>query len=339
MAASAPAVATSAPPQWQPLGTHPQAAAQPTAAGRRIRDLEILNRRLYAGFGDYGANTGPIVINPFDLERGRFLGPQHEAYTHQIGVWRFASYGLVAPNIDPLLDVPDDPNDPRAGFSWTSDGLSWNQQVIGPAFHVFDYTESASGRWIAGSSRIGGSGRPTMWRRTGNGAWTVSLAGDDDASTGADRYYWVAVVAGVPYIQARGASSVRPVRYFDPSSNRWLPLEGLIEEFHRSGQPQHVQVLGRTVVSASGPGLRILDPAARTIRQVLMPNGELVNDLYVRGEVLFVLTGSAIYRSEDGGATFDSIVEPPPRATALAVSDGEIFVGTAGAELWTAANN
>ncbi len=332
---AAPAVSASTPGAgWRALGTHPQAAAQPTGVGRQIRDLEILDGRLYAGFGDYGVNTGPIGINPFDIARGAFLGVRHESSTHQVAVWRFSSYGLVAPDIDPLQDLPDDPNDPRAGFSWTSDGLIWSRQVIGPALHVFDYTESPSGRWIAGSSQIGGTGRPTMWRRSGDEGWTVHLAGDDDPATGADRYYWVAAVAGVPYIQARGSSTVRPVRCFDQAAGAWRPVPGLTGEFHQSSQPQHVQVLGSTIVSASGPGLRVLDPAAGAIRQVMMPDRQRVKDLYVRGDALYTLTDSAIHRSLDGGSTFAVVAEPRPDATALAVGDSDIFVGTSAAQLW-----
>lgn len=60
MVTATPAAAVSAPgAQWLLLGTHPQAASQPTAIGQRILDLELLKGRLYAGFGDYGANTGP----------------------------------------------------------------------------------------------------------------------------------------------------------------------------------------------------------------------------------------------------------------------------------------
>src|SRR5688572_11387418 len=48
------------------VGVHPDAAAQPTSTGKVLATLKGFNGKIYAGFGDYGSNTGPIGIRPFD---------------------------------------------------------------------------------------------------------------------------------------------------------------------------------------------------------------------------------------------------------------------------------
>lgn len=321
---------------WTLLGVHPEAAAQPTQPGRRIIELEVFAGALYAGYGDYNANTGPIAINPFDLSSGTFLGNRQDAYTHQIAVYRPTAWGLVAPNIDPLQDIPLDPLDPNGGFSWTDDGgKTWNQAAVGPSYHVYDFSDqSSSGPWAVGASSASGSAAPTIWRRTGDESWQVSFQGDNDPTVANDRYYWLAVVGGLPYVQARGSAAVKPLRSFDPTSGTWLSVSEFSGELHASGNPQHVQVLGTQIVSASGAGLRIFSTETRSLRVVVMPNGLRVIDLYVRGSELFTLTQGAVFRSADGGVTFQQIVTvDAPAPTAIAVSDDMIYLGTAASRL------
>lgn len=58
---------------WRRLGLHPQAAAQPTATGRALRTLCPWRGRLYIGYGDYQANTGPIAVTAWDPARNAFV--------------------------------------------------------------------------------------------------------------------------------------------------------------------------------------------------------------------------------------------------------------------------
>ncbi|MFQ5460923.1 MAG: hypothetical protein ACE5EL_09030, partial [Anaerolineae bacterium] len=57
---------------FEALPNHPHAVSQPTGRGRRIGALNWWRGRLYSGYGDYGANTGPIFISPFDPTTGRY---------------------------------------------------------------------------------------------------------------------------------------------------------------------------------------------------------------------------------------------------------------------------
>src|SRR5688572_31689862 len=54
------------------IGTHPGATAQNTNTGKQIATLFPWNGKLFAGYGDYGANTGPIDIYAFDPDSQSF---------------------------------------------------------------------------------------------------------------------------------------------------------------------------------------------------------------------------------------------------------------------------
>lgn len=54
--------------------TSPFAAAQPTFAGRMIRSLAAHDGNVYIGYGDHGANTGPVHVHHVDGTTGRLSG-------------------------------------------------------------------------------------------------------------------------------------------------------------------------------------------------------------------------------------------------------------------------
>ena len=326
--------AASAAGGWQVLATHPQAAAQPTPTGRVIADLEIYAGALFAGYGDYGKNTGPIAINPFDLATGRFRGVVSKAYTHQIGVWRRTSFGLAAPNIDPLKDVPDNPDDPNAGVTWTTDGRTWTHTAIGRALHVFDYADTGGERIAVGSSGIGSEGAgPVIWRRIVPQGWNRSFTGDSAPSQQQDRYYWVAAVDGVPYVQARGLGRVAPMRRLDKQARAWRAVPAISDEFHPSGQPRHVQVCQGAIVSLTSSRLRVFRPSTGASRTVASPDGSALVDLYVNDGTLWVLTAKGVFRSDDVAQSFRRVADAPARANAVAAGAGKIFVGTTDSRL------
>src|SRR5262245_42593225 len=64
-----PAVVASGGPCGAPprlLGTPPHAARQPTPRGRTLHATKGWMGRLYFGYGDIEANTGPIEISSYD---------------------------------------------------------------------------------------------------------------------------------------------------------------------------------------------------------------------------------------------------------------------------------
>src|SRR5687768_9794362 len=69
------------------IGTHPGASAQSTSVGKQIATLFPWKGKLYAGYGDYGASTGPIDLYAFDPDSQKFTF-QWEANTEAIYIFR-----------------------------------------------------------------------------------------------------------------------------------------------------------------------------------------------------------------------------------------------------------
>jgi hypothetical protein len=83
------------------LGRVESAFAQRTAVGRVIATLQVFDGRLYAGYGDYTADTGPIEITPVDLATGRIGGSLLSFATEAIYGYRQIGDELFAADIDP----------------------------------------------------------------------------------------------------------------------------------------------------------------------------------------------------------------------------------------------
>src|SRR5688500_11079232 len=80
-------------------GIHPAASLQPTVTGKEVRTLFPWNGKLYSGYGDYGANTGPIDIYSFSPDSLTFTY-EAEANTEAIYNYRAINGMLYAPSID-----------------------------------------------------------------------------------------------------------------------------------------------------------------------------------------------------------------------------------------------
>ena len=85
---------------FQLLGTHPDAAAQGSADGKVLTTLEALNGKMYVGYGDYGANTGPINIRAWDPATESFTPSRLTSLTESIWTYRLLNGKLYAPNND-----------------------------------------------------------------------------------------------------------------------------------------------------------------------------------------------------------------------------------------------
>jgi hypothetical protein len=149
-------------PAESQVWVHPQAAAQPTARGKTIKTLATFNGDLYAGYGDYGANTGPIAINPFDVATKAFEGPFF-ADTEEVEAFRELDGRLFVPHADTRVG---------ADYSVLS-SAGWRQRDAFASLHVFDAARTPDSLWLCGSNGADG----TVWRSTDDGAtWRLSLS-------------------------------------------------------------------------------------------------------------------------------------------------------------------
>ena len=223
---------------------HPQAASQSTSVGKTISALEPWNGRLYAGYGDYTANTGPITINVFDGTGFASTLPREQlppcaqgvttpeactANTESIYIFRQLGGKFYAPSIDPRGSTNPD----YAFASPNGLGSATWLNPPGQAEHVFDMaTLTGSDLWFVGSDYSHGGTRAGAWRSLDQGAtWTEVLSQPPlvDNGTNFSRFYGVVAYHGKlyvdPYDHPGGPQPHSKV--FDPTTNSWSDGPGL----------------------------------------------------------------------------------------------------------------
>lgn len=150
---------------------HPDAAAQPTATGRTLRNVDDYEGRVYAGYGDYGVNTGPIAIRPYDPNTRAFGAVEFVQDTEAIETFRTIDGKLWSPAIDTRVGYD---------FAVRADGV-WSEPVSEiPSWHVYDIAQRVPGElFLSGSTYAdcavtGCDG--AVWRSTDGGAtWAFSF--------------------------------------------------------------------------------------------------------------------------------------------------------------------
>jgi len=160
------------------LGVHPDARRQPTATGRTIATLAAHGGRVYTGYGDYGANTGPVTLRAVTPDRG-FTPVLARVPSEALYLFRPYRGGLAAPYVDPRADA-------RAGYvAGAGDAFEPTEGVR--ATHVFDLVERADGTtWLFGSR----DNDAMVWRRAaGHRAFEVVLEAAPEGEAAFARAY------------------------------------------------------------------------------------------------------------------------------------------------------
>lgn len=184
---------------WSNVGSHPGASAQPTAQGRALTDLELIDRRIYAGYGDYDANTGPIPVYSYNVRRKRYKYEKLTMQTEAIYKFRDLPSGLWALGTDPRGQARH--HFSRRDRKWTSsNGLD---RVGGSdrAEHVYDMVQWRGALWAAGGTAGNKGG---IWRSADNGkTWQTAKTFSPVSGIANDftRVYWMGVLNDELYVQ------------------------------------------------------------------------------------------------------------------------------------------
>lgn len=125
---------------WSILPVHPAAVEQPTVRGRTIHTLEGFDGRLYPGFGDYNANTGPISVTAWDPVQADWI-PEGVIGAEEVNVFKRVGDSLVAPIVDARGGVEGPEYAIRSAGVWTD-----REAAGGHLSHVFDFASSKTGR-------------------------------------------------------------------------------------------------------------------------------------------------------------------------------------------------
>lgn len=310
-----PAKAPRATVNFVKVATHPQAIAQPTSRGKTITTLKPWNGQLYSGYGDYGANTGPIAVTPFDGARFAPTPELAAADTEAIYLYREVGGKLYAPSIDP-----------RAGsdFAMATAGspASWvNPTPIGTT-HAFDTVTLTGGDlWLVGSS----GNDAVAWRSLDGGTtWTEQLRVPAANTTSGNfaRFYGAAVHGGKLYVQAHdyygGAHSRSKV--FDGSGWSDGPSLGLFTH----AEPFAGKLLYHGAAhSGSGQGpLQVFDGTQSTSAY-----GLWVWDYTIDGGTVYVLGVDGKVMASRDLATWSHVGTAPSVARSIGVMNGTLYVG------------
>jgi hypothetical protein len=291
--------------------THPQAVNQPTARGKTINTLQAWHGGLYAGYGDYGQNTGPVAITRFDTTT-RTFGAPFWASTEAIEAYRIMYGNLYAPYTDPLRLSAGTPDYAAA---------PWRTEVNGFASaHVFDAVDqpSTGAIWMAGSDS--GSPNGTIWRSTDRGVtWQemLSVPPPDGDPNNFVRFYFLAAYRGQIIAQ--------------PTSRMLHPMQAFVYE---NGTWTRRPALGYFPYKAKVFAGKLLYQSSPNGAVHALDEGDLhAAEDYVSGDgAIWVLDRQAVYKTNDL-LTWQQVATAPDRATSIAVQNGAIWVGTSEAEI------
>ena len=178
------------------LGRIEPAFAQKTPVGKQIATLEVFNGRMYAGYGDYSADSGPIAIVAVDLATGAIGKPVLSHATEAIHIFRQIGNALFAPDIDPR-------GTRLGGFARGVAGApadTWTDEKVVMATHLFDVaTFDGSDLWLFGSLRDDA----LAWRsKDGGKSWLTELTVRPWAVGSFSRFYSAFLLGGKLYTQA-----------------------------------------------------------------------------------------------------------------------------------------
>lgn len=327
-------LAQAAPPRAVPprvvrlvyVGTHPQAAQQLTAMGRTISTLEVWKKRVYAGYGDYSTNTGPIAITPFDPVTSSFTSaPLFVSGTEAIQIFRKIGGRLYAPATDSRTGADYAVSSPRSVVE------SWEDRAQVSSAHVYDMvTLTGSDLWIVGSQEE----NAVAWRSLDGGqTWTQSLSIAPIDGYHMSRFYFAGVYNGKLYVQATDSVGPQPNSMaFDGKG--WTPAPSLLELGTDILAGRHAQAFaGRLVYQGRASASPLLTFDGQSVSRALRRD---TFDYAVRWGKLYALaTDGRVYVTADL-KSWRLIARAPATARSIEVVSGQIYVGTTEASLYRA---
>ena len=330
------------------LGRVEQAFAQPTAIGRAIATLEVFDGRLYTGYGDFTADAGPIAIVPVDLATGRIGGSLLNFATEAVYGFRQIGDQLFAADIDPRRTR-------EGGFARgvNRDGAHvWTDHKVVPALHVFDVaTMDGSDLWLFGSA----GDNAVAWRSLDRGAtWTIALSVRPWFVGGFARLYSGAAIGGRMFTQVVETPGGPALTGMVFDGTQWTTGPGWFPSHVRyeDAFPWRPHAIGSQVVymdqhsGASHRVVRIYRFDGREAHLTFGPTDRhatpdpqyAVVDLTAASATAFVLNRlQEVWSSTDLvnwrlRATFRG--PAGERATSIAVSDTNVYVGTSGSNIY-----
>ena len=302
------------------VAVHLGALGQPTARGRILAVLFPFEGRLYAGYGDIDANTGPIAVAAYDPARGA-LERDWTSDTEAVYTYRVVDGRLIAPAIDPRVE---------ADFA---SGPPWRDQRPVRADHVYD-AATLSGRdlWLAGSQGLDA----VLWRidETGRPSEVLRVPPEDRSGDDFGRFYFAFAHQGRLYVHARDfyrgpkpASLVWDGRSWSDGPSL-LPLPDAQGWHPQPFAGRIVYTSRQTVASADGSRLLVFDGAS-----VSQPLPDPVRDVAVGGGRVAALLADGRILVTANLADWTEAARAPARARSVGWLGRDLYVGTDASEI------
>lgn len=297
---------------WTVAGTNSWAAAQSTSTGRILGALQGWDGKLYSGYGDYSANTGPIRLMAFDPATGTFTN-EFTFETEAIYVFRPLFGRLYVPPIDPTW---------RSGIAVRKVSTGWSFQPVYME-HGFDIATLTGGDlWLVGSY---GDHLSQAMRSLDDGVtWQTGRQEvylNDDYS----RFYFAAALSGKLYLQS---SSTNACSIFDGTTWQHGVNVSRYGSLAREFADKIVLLSRHSTPNDSG------DLLAFNGRQAPAVELGSIYNYTVSGGALYTVGADRAVRRTTNLKAWSVLASNAPRGSrSIAVLDNRIYVGTTNAEI------
>lgn len=316
------------------LGDHPGAVVQQTDVGRTINNLTLFNNKIYASYGDYGANTGPIQLIPYNISTNTYEPSEFTLATEATQIMRVFGGKLYVPVVD---------GDGCGSCTPTTavyDGSTWSLiQVAGStAEHLFDVATSDGNDLLFFGA---GGNMARVWRTTDSGAnWSIVSTNQIDPSSASERYYWGLNMGGIVYTQSWWAGQSSSVKEFNGTN--WT--NGSTDTICSDYLISPVVFQDSIIVCRANSSLTTFD--GTTVNTVNKPSGcfDIIahtvteDDVYIMCRSGYSTTDPLVIYYTNNFTDWNTITNVPNTATSLLVLPTaglpDIYVGTSDSKIY-----
>lgn len=304
------------------------AAEQASGVGQEIHRLAIFDGHLYAAYGDYDANTGPLNILSTPLgDPGVFTSEQALA-TEEIWTMRTLSEKLYVPEIDPRGG--DDASAGQYAVATASGAWTVHTNVTPTPEHVFAVAERDGSLWLSGAAYDGElspglGGVASVWRSDDDGAtWTREIA--QPSESGGLRVY--ALAPTTDGLLAFASDHGGPVTVWHrPDGGEWAEAD---PTGYPDGVSEAVPFLDGALLLAGGYKVLAIGQQMAATPGAGTPLDVLVTDVTVVGSHAYALgTDGTIWRGN--GTTWTALFTldaPTARSLAVTADETTVYLGT-----------
>jgi hypothetical protein len=322
------------------VGVHPQAIMQPeSSSGRALKSLTAWNGKIYAGYGDWDKNSGPVSLTAFDPATNTFAATaEHVSDTESIDNTQVINNKLYMLHVDPKSHNGAAFTQGNASTSVT--GSTWANVSKPTMTHVFGITPgfSANEVFISGQLDEGSSTNEVakVYRSTDGGAtWSESLS--VPSRGGFNRMMFISKLGDKIYAQSLSMTDFNgsgfEAKAWVYSGNGWAKATPIA----RVSQPyKGAEFAGKIILQSAPAGGALLSYDGRNTATI-RPS---VKDYKIHTDgYLYALThfdnNLAVMRTKDL-VTWEHITNTPANARSLAVLNTTLYVGTSESELYRA---